>query len=178
VRWHPARRPVAAAAAVLAAATLAACTGTPAGTPAAGPALSTATSAAPSTGVIAIDPADRAACASLFARLQRVTAAIDGSSELIAQSVSAQDLSQRIAVEQVQLERSAQLMTQEPVPAPLADADRRLVAALRGFAADFGRARVPAARGDFQAAAQAMTDPPLVQRILDAAKTIEDACRR
>jgi TolA-binding protein len=176
------RRPVAAAAAVLGAATLAACTGTPAGAPAAGPALSTATSTAtstaPSTGVVAIDPADRAACASLFARLQRVTAAIDGSSELIAQSVSAQDLSQRIAVEQVQLERSAQLMTQEPVPAPLAEADRRLVAALRGFAADFGRARVPAARGDFRAAAQAMTDPPLVQRILDAAKTIEDACRR
>ena len=132
----------------------------------------------PSTGVASVDPADRAACVSLFGRLQRVTTAIDGSSELIARSVSAADLSQRIAVEQVQLERSAQLMTAQPVPAALAAADQRLVAALREFAADFGRARAPAARGDFGAAAQAMTDPPVVQRILDAAKTIEDACRR
>jgi hypothetical protein len=67
-------------------------------------------------------------------------------------------------------------MAAGPVPAPLADANRKLVAALRAFTDDFARAKAPAARGDFQAATDAMTDQAVVQRIVDASKTIEDAC--
>ncbi|SRR6266511_102660 len=135
-------------------------------------------SAAPrtTTTAIAVAPADRPACALLFARLKRVTLAIKTSSELIAHSLNKRQLSRRIAIEQVQLERSATLMSGGPIPVPLVAADRRLVTALRAFSRDFARARKPAARGDFQAVAAAMTDPPVEQQILRASKTIEDAC--
>jgi hypothetical protein len=157
-------------AALLLAPTLAGCGG--------GASTGSSTAAAGSTGAAApaIAAADRPACALLFARLQRVTVALSTSSELIARSANKEELGRRIAVEQQQLERSAALMAGGPVPAPLVDADGELVAALRAFAADFARARKPAARGDFQAAADAMTDPPVVQRIVRASKTIEDAC--
>jgi hypothetical protein len=124
-----------------------------------------------------VPPVERPACALLFARLQRVTLALKTSSELIAHSQNKRQLSRRIGIEQVQLRRSARLMATGPVPAQLRAADRQLVSALRAFARDFGRARAPAARGDFQAAADAMTDAPVVERILRASKKIEDACR-
>jgi hypothetical protein len=162
----------------------------PAGSPAAGPADSPAASptmagptvvgpsvaAGSPSSTITIAPTDRAACASLFAHLQQVTAALDASAELIASSLSKEELSARIAAEQEQLRQSAELMSQGAVPVPLVAADRQLVAALHALVDDFGRAAGPAARGDFQAAAQAMTDQPVVQRIVDASKTIEDAC--
>lgn len=129
-----------------------------------------------SAGAISIAPADRPACAALFTRLQRVTGALSASSELIANAVDKQQLSERISIEQAQLKQSADLLAAGQVPPPLADANRQLVAALRAFTADFARAKAPAARGDFQAATDAMTDQPVVQRIIDASKTIEDAC--
>jgi hypothetical protein len=147
----------------------------PASTPAP-TAAATKAAAAPTAPKIAIAPQDLPACAGLFARLQRVTVALGSSSELIAQSENKADLSQRIATEQQQLERSARLMDSAVVPAPLAAANRRLVAALRAFARDFGRAKAPARKGDLAGAVQAMTDQGAVNRVLAAAKTIEDAC--
>jgi hypothetical protein len=128
-------------------------------------------------GEIAIAPADRPACALLFARLQRVTAALQTSSELIAHSRDKRQLSHRIEVQQEQLERSARFMTGGPIPAPLAAAHRRLVRSLHAFARDFGRAKAPAARGDFQTASAIMTDRPVVEEILGASRTIEAACK-
>jgi hypothetical protein len=128
------------------------------------------------TATVAIAPADQAACTALFARLQRVSVALGSSSSLLAQSSDKQDLAGRIATEQTQLRRSATLMDSAVVPAPLQAANRRLVAALRRFSRDFGRARAPARRGDFQAATSAMTDRVAVTRILAAARTIQAAC--
>jgi len=125
----------------------------------------------------AISAGERPACTVLFARLQRVTLAIKTSSELIAHSRNKRQLSRRIAIEEVQLRRSARLMAAGPVPASLRAVDRQLASALRAFSRDFGRARAPAARGDFQAAADAMTDAPVVRRILRASKKIEHACK-
>lgn len=125
---------------------------------------------------ISVAAGDRAACAQLYAQLQRVTAAIDASSHLLTNSVNAQQLSSQIAVEQQQLSRSADLVSQAPAPAPLVPATRDLVAALRTLSADFGRAKDPAARSDFQAAVAAMTDERAVRRILSAATKIEKAC--
>jgi hypothetical protein len=119
----------------------------------------------------------QASCAELYARLQQVTAAVTASSELIANSLGTQQLSERIAVEEVQLRSSAQLMASAPVPAALAATNDRLVTALQAMTADFARAAAPAARGDFQAAAAAMTDPAAVQRIVDASTAIEAACK-
>ena len=132
--------------------------------------------AAPSTTTTALSLADRQACALLYSRLQRVTVALRTGSELIAHSQNPADLGRRIAIEQVQLERSADLMSAGPVPARLVAADRRLVAALHALAKDFARARRPAARGDLPAAVDAMTDRPAVRRIVDAAKAIERVC--
>jgi hypothetical protein len=143
---------------------------------------STSTSAATSrttsttTADVKIAPSEQPACALLFARLQRVTVALQTSAELIAHSTNKQQLSKRIGIERVQLERSAKLMTGGPIPASLRATDRELVGALRGFSAAFARAGAPAARGDFQAASAAMGDAPDVQRILATSKTIEDAC--
>jgi hypothetical protein len=135
-----------------------------------------ASTPAGSGGAVSIPPAARPACAALFTHLQQVTGALSASSELIANAIDKQQLSERISNEQAQLKQSADLMAAGPVPAPLADANRQLVAALRAFTDDFARAKAPAARGDFQAATDAMTDQAVVQRIVDASKTIEDAC--
>jgi hypothetical protein len=62
-------------------------------------------------------------------------------------------------------------------PAALEPADRQLVAALRAFSADFGRAEGPAAHGDFQAAVAAMGDKTVVQQIIGASTAIENACK-
>jgi hypothetical protein len=132
---------------------------------------SRASSAAPSHPA----PTDPA-CASLYARLQRMTSVLNASAELIAGSVDKAELGRRIADERRQLSRSAELMARRPIPARLRDADRRLVAALRVLTADFGRAAAPAARGDFQAAVTAMRDDATVQRIIAASKSIEDTC--
>ena len=126
------------------------------------------------TGTIASGEAP--ACQLLLARLKRATIALQTSSELIAHSMNKRQLSRRIGIEQVQLERSARLIAAGPIPTSLVAADRQLVSGLRAFARDFARAKAPAARGDFRAATSAMTDSVAVRRILAAARTIERAC--
>lgn len=130
-----------------------------------------------SSSTVTVAPADAGACALLLARVQRVTTALSTASELIAHSVNKQQLSQRIAIEKVQLQRSAQLMAGGPIPASLQAPDRQLVLGLDAFADDFARAEKPAQRGDFRAAVQAMGDATTVQGILAATKTIENACQ-
>jgi len=135
----------------------------------------TKTSATASTSV-AIAAADRPACAQLFERLQQVSAALQASSELIATSLGTQQLSDRIAVEEDQLRQSARLIADSPVPAPLTPTAHKLVTALQTYTDDFARAKTPAARGDFQGAADAMTDHAAVQQIVDSSTAIETAC--
>jgi hypothetical protein len=177
------RTPLARVAALLLVSTFAGCGGgksasqpAASATPPGATATSSATAAA-TAAKIAIAPADQPACTLLFARLQRVTAAISSGSELISQSSNPTELSHNIKVQQQQLERSAQLMTGGPVPPPLRAVTRDLIASLHAFSKDFARAQAPAANGDFQAAAGAMADPPILKRIGQAAQTIEDACK-
>lgn len=144
-----------------------------------GPARSSAHPSTPSAAAsksIAIAAADRPACAQLFERLQQVSAALQASSELIATSLGTQQLSDRIAVEEDQLRQSARLIADSPMPAPLTATAHQLVTALQTYTGDFARAKTPAARGDFQGAADAMTDHAVVQQIIDASTTIETAC--
>jgi hypothetical protein len=165
----------AATVAVLAAACTTSACGSKAPVPSAPAPQSTPTAAATAT-AIAVAPQDQQACALLFTRLRRVTLALSSSSSLVAQSVDAKDLSGRIATEQQQLERSARLMAAGVVPDSLVATNQRLVAALRTFARDFDDAKAPARSGDLAGAVQAMTDQNAVDRILAAAKTIENAC--
>jgi hypothetical protein len=124
-----------------------------------------------------VAPEDQAACAALYTRLQRVGVALSSSSELITQASDQKDLSKMIATEQQQLERSARLMDSAVVPEPLVADNRKLVNALRRYARDFAGAKTPARKGDFQAAADAMTDQSAVNDVLNAAKAIEATCR-
>jgi hypothetical protein len=135
------------------------------------------TPAATASAAPTVAPEDQAACSALYARLQRVGVALSSSSELLTQSLNPKELSSKIATEQEQLERSAQLMDSAVVPAPLADDNRKLVKALRRYAHDFAGAKAPARQGDFQAAAQAMTDQEAVNDVLAAAKAIEATCK-
>jgi len=130
----------------------------------------------PASAKVTISAADRPACAQLLARLQQVTLAISASSELIANSLDKQQLSERIAAEAKRLRQSAELMGEGPIPVPLTTADRQLVTALRSFGDDFVRARSPAMRGDFQGAVDAMGDKSAVQKIIGASTTIQNAC--
>jgi hypothetical protein len=118
----------------------------------------------------------KASCAELYTRLQQVSATVSATSELLTNSLGSQQLSEGIAVEEQQLRQSAQLMASAPVPDTLTATNRQLVAALQAMAADFARAKAPAARGDFEAASQAMTDQAAVQHIVDASQKIEAAC--
>jgi hypothetical protein len=166
---------------VLAALVLAGCggAGKPAArhTPAPRATVAATPAAKPTATPIPLSVADQQLCAPLYARLQRVTLALSSSSALIAQSENKEDLARRIATERQQLVRSARLMSAASVPAPLSAVNARMVRALRRFSRDFGRARAPAARGDFPAAVAAMTDKPAVNRILAAATTIQRACQ-
>jgi hypothetical protein len=172
-----AARPLAAAAAVaVAAALLAAVVAACGRAGSAGTAAATGSPSRSAAGKVILPSADRPACAQLLARLQQVTQAIGASSELIANSLDKQQLSQRIATEAKRLRQSAELMSEGPIPVPLAAADRQLVTALRTFSDDFVRAKGPARRGDFQAAVDAMGDKPAVQKIIAAATTIQNAC--
>jgi hypothetical protein len=146
-------------------------------TPAPEATVAATATAEPSATPIPLTVADRQLCAMLYERLRRVSLALTSSSALIAQSENKQDLASRIGVEQQQLERSARLMDGATVPAPLSAVNARLVHALRRFSRDFGRAKAPAARGDFAAAVAAMTDKPAVNRILATATTIQRACQ-
>jgi hypothetical protein len=137
----------------------------------------TATRAATVSPAPTVAAEDQAACSALYARLQRVGTALSASSELLTQSLDPKELSGKIATEQEQLERSATLMDSAVVPDPLVADNRKLVKALRRYAKDFGRARAPAREGDFQAAADAMTDRSAVNDVLAAAKAIEAICR-
>jgi transglutaminase/protease-like cytokinesis protein 3 len=118
----------------------------------------------------------KASCAELYTRLQQVSATVSATSELLTNSLGSQQLSNGIAVEEQQLRQSAQLMASAPVPDTLTATNRQLVSALQAMAADFARAEEPAARGDFEAASQAMTDQAAVQHIVDASQKIEAAC--
>jgi hypothetical protein len=163
--------------ALLLALALAACGGSskPAATPAPTAARSTPTPTATSAKV-PIDPQDQAACAALYARLQRVTVALSSASELVASATGPKDLSAKIRTERTQFRRAAQLMDSAVVPKPLAAANRRLVAALERYAGGFAKAEAPAAKGDMQAAVQAMTDQDAVNAIAASAQTIQDTC--
>ena len=105
-----------------------------------------------------------------------MSATVSATTELLTNSLGSQQLSQGIAIEEEQLRQSAQLMASAPVPDTLTATNRQLVAALQTMAADFARAKGPAARGDFAAASQAMTGQTAVQQVVDASQKIESAC--
>ena len=115
-------------------------------------------------------------CRFLLPRLERASLAIRSSSELLARAANKKQLARRIAIEQTQLERAAALVATGPTPAELVPATKRLAAALHALSLDFGRARKPAAAGNFAAASKLMTDRPVQLAIVRESQAIEKAC--
>jgi hypothetical protein len=116
-------------------------------------------------------------CRFLVPRLERASLAIRSSSELLARAANKKQLARRIAIEQTQLERAAALVATGPTPEQLVPATKRLAAALHALSLDFGRARKPAAAGNFPAASKLMTDRPVQLAIVRESQTIEAGCR-
>ena len=116
-------------------------------------------------------------CRFLLPRLERASLAIRSSSELLARAANKKQLASRIAIEQTQLERAAALVATGPTPAELVPATKRLAAALHALSLDFGRARKPAAAGNFAAASKLMADRPVQLAIVRESQAIEKGCR-
>jgi hypothetical protein len=139
-------------------------------------ATETATPVATKTPAPLTSPADRAACVPLEQSIQAVSQLVGHTTEAITQALNPEQLAKRVGTAQQSLLDSAKLISLVDAPPPLAGSQRRLARGLRMFAADFGRGKEAAARGDMAAATQKLTDKTALRKIQVAAKHIDDLC--
>jgi hypothetical protein len=143
-----------------AAATTAAATTTPTATPA--PALTS--------------PDDLASCAVLEQAVQAVSQLVGHTTEGITQATNPKELAKQVGTAQQSLLDSAKLVELADSPKALASSQHQFAQALRMFAADFGRGKKAAAKGDMTNATQLLTDEKALRKIQTSAKTIDDRC--
>jgi hypothetical protein len=117
-----------------------------------------------------------AACAELEQAIQAVSQLVGHATEAITQALHPQDLAKRMETAQRSLVDSAKLIGLVHAPNPLAGSQRQLAGGLRKFAADFGRAKASAAKGDIAKAAQQTVDEDALRTIQTSAKRIDDRC--
>ena len=156
-------------------AVLAACGGGDADTPSA--ATSTATpaqTAAPTPAFTSAD--DLAACGQLEQAVQAVSQLIGHTTEGITQALNPKDLAKKVGTAQRSLRDSANLVMIVRPPKPLVASQRQFVQGLRMFAADFGRGKASAAKGDMAKATEQLTDEKALRKIQVSAKKIDDMC--
>ena len=91
-------------------------------------------------------------CSQLEGSIRIVSEVVSNSVEAMTQSLHPKQLATRTGEAQRNLIASARFLSQLEVPEALMPAQRRLVAGLRQFARDFGRARESAARNDLATA--------------------------
>jgi hypothetical protein len=121
-------------------------------------------------------PADLAACGQLEQAVQAVSALVGHTTEGITQATRPEDLAKLTGTAQSSLLDSAKLIELVPATAPLAGSQRRLAQALRMFAADFGRAKASALKGDMNKAAEQTVDETALRRMQVSVKRIDDLC--
>jgi hypothetical protein len=154
---------------------------------AASPPSSTATAAAATatpTPTVALskgpDPltsdADLAACAQLEQVVQAVSSLVGHTTEGITQAQRPDDLAKLTGTARASLLDSAKLIELVPATAPLVGSQRGLAQALRMFAADFGRAKASALKGDVNKAAQQTVDETALRKMQVSVKRIDDLC--
>ena len=168
---------------VLAAAGLVAGCGGKASSPPSATATATA-AAATATPTVALskgpDPltsdADLAACAQLEQVVQAVSSLVGHTTEGITQAQHPDALAKATGTAQNSLLDSAKLVELVDATKPLVGAQRRLAQALRMFAADFGRAKASALKGDINKAAQQTVDETALRRMQVSVKRIDDLC--
>jgi hypothetical protein len=119
---------------------------------------------------------DLAACAQLEQAVQAVSQLVSHTTEGITQAVNPEQLSKRVGTAQQSLLDSAKLIKLVHAPKRLTDSQHQLEQGLRMFAADFGRGKVTAAKGDMATATQQLTDEKALRKIQESAKRIDDLC--
>ena len=121
-------------------------------------------------------PADRAACVPLEQSIQAVSQLVGKTTEAITQAINPEQLAKRTGTAQESLLDSAKLIRLVHPTPPLAGSQRQLVRGLEMFAADFGRAKASAAKGDIASASQQLVDETALRKIQKSAKRIDDLC--
>jgi hypothetical protein len=119
---------------------------------------------------------DIAACAQLEQAVQAVSQLIGHTTEGITQATNPKELASRVGTAQKSLLDSANLVEIVIPPEPLEASQKNFVKGLRMFAADFGRGKKSAAKGDMATATQQLTDETAMHKIQVAAKKIDDMC--
>jgi hypothetical protein len=170
---------------ILAAALLVAGCGSKAAAPSSATATATAAAATPTptpTVVLSKGPdlltseADLAACAQLEQVVQAVSSLVGHTTEGITQAQHPDELAKATGTAQSSLLDSAKLVELVPATEPLVGSQRNLAQALRTFAADFGRAKASAAKGDMNRAAEQTVDKAALRKIQVSVKRIDDLC--
>jgi hypothetical protein len=121
-------------------------------------------------------PADVAACNELEANIRGISQLVSSSVEAMTQSLHPKELARRTGNTQKNLLYAAVVLTQIQAPSSLAQAKLRLIAGLRRFAGDFGRARASVARNDIATAAGQLVDRPALAGVSSATRAIDRAC--
>ena len=119
---------------------------------------------------------DLAACAQLEQAVQAVSSLVGHTTEGITQARRPDELAKTTGTAQSSLLDSAKLIELVPATEPLVGSQRRLAEALRMFAADFGRAKASALKGDMNKAAQQTVDETALRRMQVSVKRIDDLC--
>jgi hypothetical protein len=119
---------------------------------------------------------DIAACGQLEQAVQAVSQLIGHTTEGITQALNPKELAEKVGTAQHSLLDSADLVMLVRPPKRLEGSQRRFVAGLRMFAADFGRGKVSAAKGDMAKATEQLTDEKALRKIQVSAKRIDDLC--
>jgi len=145
------------------------------------PPAATATAAAPTpastpTPKRLTAQADLAACAQLEQAVQAVSALVGHTTEGITQATHADELADKTETARQSLIDSAKLIALVDVPQPLAGSQRNLEQAMRMFAADFGRAKDSAKKGDVNKAAEQTVDEKALRKMQVSVKHIDDLC--
>ena len=119
---------------------------------------------------------DIAACQELQTKIRIVSQLVSASVEVMTQSVHPKQLAQRAANTQKNVAYAATVLAQIVVPASLEQAQRNLVAGLRRFAGDFGKAARSVRQNDIAKAAQQLVDKPALAEVTAATAKINRAC--
>ena len=122
------------------------------------------------------DADDIAACGQLEQTINAASALIQFTTEGITQATTPTELAKKVGTAQKSLLDSAKVVEIPKAPKELVSSQRDFVQGLRMFAADFGRGKAAAGKGDMAKATQLLTDKKALRQIQVSAKRIDDRC--
>jgi hypothetical protein len=116
------------------------------------------------------------ACGELQTNIRLVSQLISASVEEMTQSVHPKQLAKRTGDTRKNLLYSARVLEQIHPPPSLRASKRQLVAGLRAFAADFGKAQKAVEKDNLARAAHVLADPVALAKITASTTRIDRAC--